>query len=201
MFTISPVSTSSSLTLLSLIAFLKISSIHLSFLQNRVAGGVIRVGSIVRAAPGVSRGVLSNGARGRVIEDDGTSRPYKVQALQGSDTNWFRADEVNLADTPAVVCTWFFHVSRRYTIFVIPARFYFQDTTSLPPAEVMFRPHNDRRGSCQLPLRWRQTAYVDGQFNCDVCGSDGAFPAYHCDTCEFDGHRDCVLLRSTPVRS
>ncbi len=81
------------------------SNFFLFFRQTTSSGGAIRVGSIVRAALGVSRGVLSNGARGRVIEDDGTSRPYKVQALEGADTNWFRAEEVVLADSPVITTT------------------------------------------------------------------------------------------------
>ena len=71
--------------------------------RNSVA---IRVGSIVRLAPGKSGGVLSNhDSRGRVIVNDGTSRPYKVQTLDGSidassgsSTSWYAADDVVLVD-------------------------------------------------------------------------------------------------------
>ncbi len=62
----------------------------------------IRVGSIVQAAPGRGRGVLGNGARGRVIEDDGTAVPYKVQSLQDDGTNWYKVDDVVLAVTRSV---------------------------------------------------------------------------------------------------
>ncbi len=77
-----------------------------AFTAKRQAASVasrIRVGSIVRAAPGKASGVLSDGAHGRLVEDDGIDPSYKVQSLRGGSASWHSAFDVVLADSSVPV--------------------------------------------------------------------------------------------------